>query len=50
MRLGISNNEMNAAILEYKVNTVYTYRFRLRSKALVPAEEFDQRIMLLPLN
>ncbi|RFZ84144.1 hypothetical protein DYU05_00460 [Mucilaginibacter terrenus] len=49
MRLGISNNEMIAAILEYTVSTVYTYRFRLRSKALIPADEFEQRIMGIKL-
>ncbi|QHS56048.1 hypothetical protein GWR56_11065 [Mucilaginibacter sp. 14171R-50] len=45
MRLGINNNEMIANILEYTVNTVYTYRFRLRTKALIPGDDFEQRIM-----
>ncbi len=45
MRLGVDNNEKIAAILEYTVSTVYTYRFRLRSKALVAPEDFDQRVM-----
>jgi tetratricopeptide (TPR) repeat protein len=49
MRLGVNNNEMIAAILEFTVNTVYTYRFRLRSKALVPADNFEQRIMGIQL-
>ncbi|WP_114940635.1 DUF6377 domain-containing protein [Mucilaginibacter endophyticus] len=49
MRLGISSNEMIAAILEYTVSTVYTYRFRTKSKALVPADEFEQRIMNIQL-
>jgi Tfp pilus assembly protein PilN len=49
MRLGIDNNEMIAGILEYTVSTVYTYRFRLRSKALVPPEDFEQRIMGIQL-
>ena len=49
MRLGVNNNEMIAAILEFTVNTVYTYRFRLRSKALVPADDFEQRIMGIQL-
>jgi tetratricopeptide (TPR) repeat protein len=49
MRLGINNNEMIAGILEYTVSTVYTYRFRLRSKALVPPEDFEQRIMGIQL-
>ena len=50
MRLGINNNEMIAAILEYSVSTVYTYRFRLKSKALVPANDFEQRIMGIQLS
>ncbi|MBK0378713.1 DUF6377 domain-containing protein [Mucilaginibacter segetis] len=45
MRLGINDNEMIASILEFTVSTVYTYRFRLKSKALVPAEDFEQRIL-----
>jgi tetratricopeptide (TPR) repeat protein len=45
MRLGINDNEMIANILEYTVSTVYTYRFRLRAKALVPPDDFEQRIM-----
>ena len=49
MRLGINNNDMIAAILEYTVSTVYTYRFRLRSKALVPPDDFEQRIMGIKL-
>ncbi|SEM62936.1 hypothetical protein SAMN05192574_101242 [Mucilaginibacter gossypiicola] len=49
MRLGINSNEMIAAILEYTVSTVYTYRFRTRSKAIVPADEFEQRIMSIQL-
>jgi tetratricopeptide (TPR) repeat protein len=50
MRLGINNNETIAAILEYTVSTVYTYRFRLRSKALVPADDFEQRIMGIQIS
>jgi tetratricopeptide (TPR) repeat protein len=45
MRLGINKNETIAGILQYTVNTVYTYRFRAKSKALVSAEDFEQRIM-----
>lgn len=50
MRLGISKNEMIAAILEYTVNTVYTYRFRAKSKALVSGEDFEQRVMGIQLS
>ncbi|MFD0795609.1 DUF6377 domain-containing protein [Mucilaginibacter litoreus] len=50
MRLGIDNNETIAAILEYTVSTVYTYRFRLRTRALVPADDFEQRIMGIQIS
>jgi tetratricopeptide (TPR) repeat protein len=49
MRLGINKNEMIAAILQYTVNTVYTYRFRAKSKALVPSDSFEQSIMGIQL-
>jgi tetratricopeptide (TPR) repeat protein len=45
MRLGIHNNERIALILESTVNTVYTYRLRLKSKAIMLPESFEQRIM-----
>ncbi|WP_316829840.1 DUF6377 domain-containing protein [Pedobacter aquatilis] len=44
-RLGISDVQTIANILEYSVNTVYVYKMRLKAKALVPAEEFDHIIM-----
>jgi len=50
MRLGISKNEMIAAILEYTVNTVYTYRFRAKTKALVHGDDFEQHIMGIQLT
>ena len=49
MRLGINKNEMIASILQYTVNTVYTYRFRAKSKALVSGEDFELRIMGIQL-
>ncbi len=45
MRLGINDNETIANILEYSVNTIYVYKMRIKAKALVPSEQFDQRIM-----
>ena len=45
IRLGITDNETIAKILEYSVNTVYTYKFRIKTKALVSPDEFDNRIM-----
>jgi hypothetical protein len=45
MRLGISDVETIANILEYSVNTIYVYKMRIKAKALVPSDEFDHRIM-----
>lgn len=45
MRLGINDNETIANILEYSVNTIYVYKMRIKAKALVQSEQFDQKIM-----
>lgn len=44
-RLGVTDNEVVARILDYSVSTVYTYKTRIKSKALVPANDFEQKIM-----
>jgi hypothetical protein len=44
-RLGISELETIAKILNYSVSTVYTYKIRIKSKATVPAEEFERKVM-----
>lgn len=45
IRVGITDNEKIAHILEYSVNTIYTYKTKIKNKALVPNEEFEDRIM-----
>jgi len=45
MRLGISDTEAIASILEYSVNTIYVYKMRIKAKALVPNDQFDRKIM-----
>ncbi|OQP39986.1 hypothetical protein A4H97_17365 [Niastella yeongjuensis] len=45
MRLGITENEAIAKILDYSVSTIYTYKARIKSRALVPANDFDRKIM-----
>ncbi|WEK37770.1 MAG: DUF6377 domain-containing protein [Candidatus Pseudobacter hemicellulosilyticus] len=45
MRLGITEQEAIAKILDYSVSTVYTYKMRIKSRALVGANEFEQKIM-----
>ncbi|WP_428329382.1 DUF6377 domain-containing protein [Mucilaginibacter sp.] len=47
MRLGISDNEAVANILEYSVNTIYVYKMRIRAKALVPNDQFEHKIMAI---
>jgi DNA-binding NarL/FixJ family response regulator len=43
--MGIHDNEKIARILEYSVNTINTYKTRIKNRSLVPNEEFEQRIM-----
>ena len=45
IRLGINEHEAIAKILDYSVSTVYTYKMRIKSRALVPANDFEQKIM-----
>jgi hypothetical protein len=45
MRLGIKDNQTIADILENTVSTIYTYKIRIKSKALVPSADFDNKIM-----
>jgi len=45
IRLGVTDSETIARILDYTVNTVYTYKARIKAKAVVPPEQFEQKIM-----
>lgn len=45
MRLGINDIETIANILEYSANTIYVYKMRIKAKAIVPSDQFDQKIM-----
>ena len=45
IRLGINEQEAIAKILGYSVSTVYTYKMRIKSRSLVPAADFEQKIM-----
>ncbi len=45
IRLGISSNEKIAEILDYSVNTVYSYKTRVRNMARVPKDEFETEVM-----
>lgn len=45
IRLGITGNSEIAHLLHISINTVYTYRNRLRNAATCPPAEFERRIM-----
>jgi hypothetical protein len=45
IRLGVNDLETIAKILDYSVSTVYTYKIRVKSKALIPADDFEKKIM-----
>jgi DNA-binding NarL/FixJ family response regulator len=45
IRMGIGDTEKIARILNYSVNTIYTYKTKVKSKSLVPNDEFEKKIM-----
>ncbi|RUT79705.1 DUF6377 domain-containing protein [Ancylomarina longa] len=45
IRLGIIDNEKIASILNFSVNTIYTYKTKIKNRSLVPNEDFDSKIM-----
>jgi tetratricopeptide (TPR) repeat protein len=44
IRIGINDNVKIAQILGYSVNTIYTYKTKIKNKALIPKEEFEERL------
>ena len=45
IKMGIVECEQIARILQYSVNTIYSYKTRIKAKSLVSTEEFEERIM-----
>jgi len=45
IRLGIIDNDKIASILNFSVNTIYTYKTKIKNRSLVPNEDFDSKIM-----
>ncbi len=45
IRMGINDTEKIAKILNYSVNTIYAYKTRVKTKSIIPNEEFESRIM-----
>jgi hypothetical protein len=44
-RMGLTDTEQIARILDYSVNTIYAYKTRVKSKSIVPNDEFEEKIM-----
>jgi len=47
MRMGITDTEAIAKILEYSEKTIYVYKMRIKAKALIHGDEFEHRIMAI---
>lgn len=47
VRLGINDSTKIASFLHYSPQTVYNYRFKVRSHAIVPKSEFASRVQTL---
>jgi len=45
IRMGIHDTEKIAKILDYSINTIYNYKARVKSKSILPNEEFEAKIM-----
>ena len=45
IRLGVADSERIAHFLNYSVNTINTYKTRVKNKSIVNNEAFEQRIM-----
>ena len=45
IRLGISDSSQIARFLRYSVNSIYTYRTKVKNKAIVPRDNFENEVM-----
>jgi len=45
IRMGIHDTDKIAHILRYPVNTINTYKTRIKNKSVVANEEFEKRII-----
>lgn len=45
IRLGIHDNDKIAKILNFSVNTIYSYKTRIKNKSFIANEEFEDKIM-----
>jgi hypothetical protein len=47
IRMGINDTKKIAKILGYSVNSIYTYKTKIKNKSIVPNEAFEDRIMMI---
>ncbi|POY36087.1 transcriptional regulator [Solitalea longa] len=45
IRIGITDNDRIAKILDYSVNTIYAYKTRIKKKSLIQNDGFEDQIM-----
>ncbi len=45
IRMGINENEKIAKILNFSINTIYSYKNRIKTRSLIPNNEFEDKIM-----
>jgi len=45
IRMGINENEKIAKILNFSINTIYSYKNRIKTRSLVANNEFEEKIM-----
>ncbi len=45
IRIGVADSEKIASILNLSVNTIYTYKTKIRNRSICPNEEFDLKVM-----
>jgi len=47
IRIGITDTETIAKILEYSEKTIYVYKMRMKAKAINPGDQFDHDVMAI---
>jgi hypothetical protein len=45
IRLGISDNDKIARFLGYSLNTIYSYKTRIKNRLTIPMDEFEKKLM-----
>jgi hypothetical protein len=47
IRMGIHDNDRIAKLLGYSVNTIYSYKNRIKNRSFIPNDEFEDHIMTI---